>query len=347
MELKAIDRTDRGVGRLNAALSIYRETILPEAQNPERQILYWIDHSKDSLVDQFRCFALTDNGEVFGYLQYSYFGEEHIFFFEYLCIQDPRKSATVPSRALKSIEDHLAQNYHPGFTIVFEIARTRDSADRWQPDSKLISYFKRLGFRTVDFEYHYPILQSYDGQTSYPADLMVRLPGQKAVIASSEMRTILRCIYFKHYLRWDRPFLDAERFSKRERLIDELYSREVARVGGNDTFDTRGDDKRSFLSRFANKQPSIMRLLDKIFAPKMPRIIAVIVVLLVAQWLLGSGWLLIPFVLAVSAIFCLAEEFRHLQKAIHDDRHEAPSRTATNVVRSAQLVGRRNRPNRL
>jgi hypothetical protein len=44
MELRAIDRTDRGIGRLHKALSIYRETILPEAQNPEPQILYWIDH---------------------------------------------------------------------------------------------------------------------------------------------------------------------------------------------------------------------------------------------------------------------------------------------------------------
>jgi hypothetical protein len=36
MELKPIERTDRGTVRLNAALSIYRDTILPEAQNPER-----------------------------------------------------------------------------------------------------------------------------------------------------------------------------------------------------------------------------------------------------------------------------------------------------------------------
>src|SRR5258708_15270207 len=100
MELKSIDRTDRGKGRLNAALRIYRDTILPEAQNPERQILYWIDHSKDNLVDQFRCFALVDRGEVIGYLQYSYFGEEHIFFFEELCVRHAHKSFIVPIRPL-------------------------------------------------------------------------------------------------------------------------------------------------------------------------------------------------------------------------------------------------------
>jgi len=58
MELKPIERTDRAKNRLNAALEIYRETILPEAQNPEKQILYWIDHSRDGLTDEFRCFAI-------------------------------------------------------------------------------------------------------------------------------------------------------------------------------------------------------------------------------------------------------------------------------------------------
>src|SRR5436190_23116091 len=114
MDLKPIERTDRGAARLHAALDIYRETILPEAQNPERQILYWIDHSKDNLIDEFRCFALVDEGEVKGYLQYSYFGEEHIFFFEYLCIRDDRVSGLVPNKALQMIKEFLSENYRPG-----------------------------------------------------------------------------------------------------------------------------------------------------------------------------------------------------------------------------------------
>jgi hypothetical protein len=308
MQLKPIDRTDKGVGRLNAALRIYRDTILPEAQNPERQILYWIDHSKDNLVDEFRCFALMDRAEVAGYLQYSYFGEEHIFFFEYLCIRSPHSSGLVPSPALKSIRDYLAENYRPNFTVVFEIARKRGGSGQWEPDKKLIAYFKRLGFRTIDFEYRYPILQSYEGQTSYPADLMVALPGGETHVEASKMRTILRCIYFKHYLRWDRPFLEPDRFAMREKLIDELYSQEVAKIGGDDTFNTDGEGRRPFLERLIAKSPSISRLLENIFAPKLPRLLVAIALLLAIQWLIGSVFLLIPFVLAVSAIYCLAED---------------------------------------
>lgn len=308
MELKPIDRTDRGKTRLNAALSIYRETILPEAQNPERQILYWIEHSKDELADEFRCFAIQRNNEVVGYLQYSYFREEHIFFFEYLCIRDPKRAGLVPSEAMESIEDSLAQNYRSGFTIVFEIAQKRTSANEWVKDKRLIKYFNRLGFRKVDFDYRYPILQTYDGGTSYPADLMIRLPSGRIEVTSSEMRTVLRCIYFKHYLRWDRPFLEPERFAQRERVINELYSKEVAQIGGNDTFGTSGDSKRSQLARFLNRQLPISILLERIFGPKLPRLIIVIIVMLVAQSILGSGWLLVPFVLAVAAVYCLAED---------------------------------------
>lgn len=308
MELKQIDRTDRGINRLNAALSIYRETILPEAQNPERQILYWIEHSKETLADEFKCFSLQKGNAVIGYLQYSFFREEKLFFFEYLCIRDLSRRGLLPSKAVKTIEDFLAQNYPPGFMIVFEVARKRNQNQEWEPDKKLISYFRRLGFRTVDFPYHYPILQSYDGEMSYPADLMILLPDQRTVVTASEMRTILRCIYFKHYLRWDRPFLEPERFIQREQLINELYSRQIKSIGDNSSFGTRGDDKRSKIKRFLSEQPAIGQLLDRVFGPKFFRVLIVIGVLLVTQWILGSGLLLIPFVLAVALVYCLMED---------------------------------------
>jgi hypothetical protein len=308
MELKQIDRTDRGKNRLFEALSIYRESILPEAQNPERQILYWIEHSKEVLADEFKCFSLQNGNSVIGYLQYSFFREEKLFFFEYLCIRDSSRLGLLPSRAVKTIENFLAQHYPPSFMIVFEVAQKRNKKQEWESDNKLISYFKRLGFRTVDFPYHYPILQSYDGGMSYPADLMILLPDQRIVVTASEMRTILRCIYFKHYLRWDRPFLEPERFVQRERLINDLYSRQVQSINDNDSFGTRGDEKRSKIKRFINAQPAIGQLLDRIFGPKFFRVLAVIGVLLVTQWILGSGLLLIPFVLAVALVYCLMED---------------------------------------
>jgi hypothetical protein len=40
----------------------------------------------------------------------------------------------------------------------------------------------------------------------------------------------------------------------------------------------------------------------------MPRILGVMLILLGAQWVLGGSLLLIPFVLAVAAIYCLGEE---------------------------------------
>jgi hypothetical protein len=308
MELKEIDHTHRGRPRLHAALSIYRDTILPEAQNPERQILYWIEHSHDNLSDEFRCFSIQKGRETVGYLQYSYFREEHVFFFEYLCLRDLTRAGLAPSEAVNGIEQFLAQNYDSDFTIAFEVAHKRDASGHWKSDNKLVQYFKRLGFRVVDFAYRYPILQTYDGESSYPADLMIRLPGSRKQITSSEMRTVLRCIYFKHYLRWDRPFLESERFRERERLINELYSSQIVQIGGNDTFGTSGDDRRTHLERFLQFKPRISTLLEQIFGPKLPRITAVIVLLLVAQHNLSSAWLLLPFVLSVAAIYCLAED---------------------------------------
>jgi hypothetical protein len=307
MELRPIERTDRAQAMLYAALGIYRETILPEAQNPERQILYWIDHSQDELKDEFRCFALRVGRNVVGYLQFSYFREEHVFFFEYLCIKDARRRGLMPSEAIRAIEDYLAQNYSPGFTILFEVAHVRSGTTDWMPDAKLIAYFRRLGFRTINFKYQYPILQSYDGAIGYPADLMVRLPAGRTIVTSSEMRTLLRCVYFKHYLRWDRPFLDPERFGERERLINELYSREVLQISAAEGFETNGDPKRALRARFVNNQPRVRYLLTRIFGPRLVQVVVLVCLVLFAQHYLGNIWLLIPFILCVGAVHCLAE----------------------------------------
>ena len=307
MELKPIDRTDRARARLDAALQIYRETILPEAQNPERQILYWIDHGKDDLSDEFRCFAIQQNGRVIGYLQFSYFREEHVFFFEYLCIRDPSAHGLVPSTAMKKIEDYLAQTYRPGFSIVFEVAHVRSPQGVWLSDTKLVKYFTRFGFRTISFCYRYPVLQSYDGETSYPADLMVMMPDNRKTLSASEMRTILRCLYFKHYLRWDRPFLDTARFSERERLINALYTLEIQGIANDETFDTSGPKGRSEAKRFKNRTPKLAILAEQVFGPKLLRISVISGLLLGVQAFLGNTLLLFPFVLAVAAVFCLSE----------------------------------------
>ena len=153
----------------------------------------------------------------------------------------------------------------------------------------------------------YPILQSYEGAVSYPADLMIRLPHDRQVLSASEMRTVLRCIYFKHYLRWDRPFLPAQKFEERERMINELYSQQIERIGDTDSFGTSGRSGKD-LSVLDKHRATIGLLSERIFGPKLPRLIAVICVLLLVQRALHSPLLFIPFVLCAAALYCLSED---------------------------------------
>jgi hypothetical protein len=306
MDLKPIDRTDRGRNRLNAALKVYRELIRPDEQNPEREILYWIDHSKDALTDEFRCFAIQSDGEVVGYLQYSYYREEHIFFFEYFCLRSRGRRGLLSNPAIRVVQRHLSESHRPGFIVVFECAKTRSDFGTWSIDKRRVDYFQRLGFRKLDFDYSYPVLQEGSDRTSFPADLMVLLPEGRYSVTATEMRTMLRCIYFKHYLRWDRPFLDTESFAQRERLIDELYSSVIAHIKPDDQFPTEGTRRANPI--WKSTGPSLRALVVRLFGPKLPRLLTVMGALLVAQWALGNGWLLVPFVIAVAVIYCLAED---------------------------------------
>lgn len=316
LQLKAIERTDRATGRLNAALGIYRETILPEAQNPEKQILYWIAHSNDKLSDEFRCFAIQDNNKVIGYLQYSFFNEENIIFFEYLCLKGVTQAGLVPSHAIKEIENYLVSNYRAGFSIVFEVARKRANKDEWKSDVRLVRYFERLGFRTIEFDYRYPALQTYDGPMSYPADLMIRLPDNRKVVSATELRTVLRCLYFRHYLRWDRPFLEKDRFSERERLINELYNAQTSRIGPGGRFGTKGDDNRSGLVRLEQMGPQIGKISAKLFGPKFFRVAVALAAVTVLEHLQSSDWLLIPDCLLGLMLFSASEDTPEARKLL-------------------------------
>jgi hypothetical protein len=309
MELKPIESTSKNRGQLYAALDIYREGVRPEEQNPESQILHWIDHRKDLAADEFRCFTLNEGADVIGYLQYSYFSDENVFFWEYLCLRKAARAGLGPNqKVLTAIRTYIVENYPIDFTIVFEVAHDKMSTGKRISDEKRMSYFERLGFRRVDYPYRFPVLQTYDGEISYPADLLVLLPKKQTIISAAALRTILRCLYYKHYLRWDRPFLDPIQFAHRQHLIDSLYASQISQIGNTDSFNTEGDDKRLGRFSFERYQPKIGALFSKVFGPKLPRLVAIIALFLAIERQLNSVVLLVPFILVVAVAYCLAED---------------------------------------
>lgn len=307
IQLKPFIRSNREVSRLNAALRLYRNLIPEEARNPEEQIIYWIDNSKKHLTDEFRSLSIHSDNELIGYFQYSYFVDEHLFFFEYLCLTNKGRKGLIRSDFLHALEQYFSANYRPGFMIAFEAVRNKIDGV-WVPDKKRLNYYEFLGFRKVEFEYRYPVLQSY-GDESYPADLMVRLPGESITITASQLRMILRAIYFKHYLRWDKPFLGPEDFCRREMIINDLYAKEIAVISKTDEFKTTGRIRKySFLEQI-KRVPEILPLLKEIFGNHpLLRICAICFLFLLLKTLLKNDWLFVPFVLLVFAAWCLVDE---------------------------------------
>ncbi len=254
--------------------------------------------------------------EVIGYFQYSYFREEHMFFFEYLCIKSKSSRGLISSPVIRTIREFLAQNYRPDPTVIFDVAHEQLPSGERVSDHKRIAYFQNLRFRKIEFDYEYPVLQSYSARASYSADLMVMLPGGRTEVTASEMRTIIRCVYFKHYLRWDRPFLDAEKFAERQKLIDELYAKQIRQIASRHEFLTTGILRGSSLAWVVKNEPSLTALLGRIFAPKMPQLVFWITFLLFVQWILGSVWLLIPLALVLVVLDCLINNTKDSRKLL-------------------------------
>jgi len=307
LELRPFSQSGVEMTRLNSALQLYRKLIPIEARNPEEQIIYWIDNGKERLTDEFVCLSIHRNDKVVGYFQYSYFVDEHMFFLEYLCLSAPKKGSIFSRDCLLALKQHLASHYRPGFTILFEAVQNKHSHG-WVPDQKRLKYYEFFGFRRVECEYRYPVLQSY-GEQTYPADLMVHLPGDRETISISELRTMLRAIYFKHYLRWDKPFLTEEQFCRREEMINRLYAEQLARFGNKDDFATSGTKRASTIAQWQSVLPQILPLMKQVFGQHhFFRLAAISLLFLLVRHVLHNDIFFIPFILVMFAAWCLIDE---------------------------------------
>jgi hypothetical protein len=244
----AATRRDGKIWR--SALNIYGDRILREAQNPEKQILYWVENGEVLLNDKFKCLAYEREGAIVGYAQYSYFSDENIIFFEYFCVTANAKGQNLTSAFIELLRSHVFDKYNDQVTIVFETAHTPDPNSGWVSDKALNRYFRRFGFRKLNFDYFYPVLQSYVAGTSYPADLLIATKKGEIEFNSYQVRTILRAIYFKHYLRWDKPFLSSAELIGREKLINSLYNMHATKIQDDDKISTSGGSAIDFSANF-------------------------------------------------------------------------------------------------
>jgi hypothetical protein len=108
--------------------------------------------------------------------------------------------------------------------------------------------------------------------------------------------------------------LEPDRFRERERLINELYSQEVSQISGDDTYNTTGDPRGVQKDHFGNRYPALLAAFERVFGPKLPRVAGVAALVLAVQWVIGGTWVLLPFVLAVAALYCLAEDTAESRK---------------------------------
>lgn len=228
MRLERLSASARDAHRTDAALAIYQETILPEARNPEREILYWIEHSERGGANELFCFAIEDDRRVVGYLQYSYFANIDCAFLEYVCVA---AGAVAGTSLLEAFLQQLTRA-HPGWkAVVGEVAFQKSLSSSWREDRVLLRLAARYGFGRLDIPYRYPALNSGAREPSHPADLVVAVRTGDSV-QSDYALDIMRAIYFDHYLAWDRPFKSEHILSERETLFARLYNEQAAAISG-------------------------------------------------------------------------------------------------------------------
>lgn len=232
MRLERLGHSARDARRIEQALAIYRDAIIPEARNPEREILYWIDHGRSMAAGELSCLAIEDDDVVVGYLQYSYFDRPASAFIEYVCLSPSSRLGGVD--LMSAIVGRVTEEKPAWRAIVGELAFKNEASTRWREDRALQKLAGRFGFGRLAIPYRYPALNSLSREASHPADLVARLRTGDRIPAKDALE-IVRAIYFDHYLGWDAPFLSPARLNQRRELIGDLFDQQAAALGKLDS----------------------------------------------------------------------------------------------------------------
>lgn len=225
-----------------SALDIYCKSVDPGSLTDTNQIKDYIWNQKAHKTEERKMFffLLYDGGGyVQGFSEFAYLPENQILMLDYLCTKE-RNHVLFYSfyhMVIQSIAEELQKVEKYIRYIITELSLT-------QVDGKLIdqdsNYFRHLlsneNYHLVKYPYYQPPLLAYEQASEF--NLAIKLVSTDTdhtyMLTKEHYLSILKEIYYSHYLVWHKNFQGAEQFSQ---IIDELFTRIQKEIPKDQSFE--------------------------------------------------------------------------------------------------------------
>ena len=191
----------------NLALRLYARLIPGPLRTNSNEITYWVEHYTEFHPDEFCVFGFYCNNTIIGYAQCAYFSTQKIIAFDYLVLHEQHRSHGEYFQFLKLLKEWLYQQNWEIDYIAAEVAADLAPVNA-NNTAPVIELFKLAGFLVADCPYHQPQLGVNNEQSDLPAYLLVYCGETVFSLAVPAFLKIVHTIYFQHYERWYRPFIE-------------------------------------------------------------------------------------------------------------------------------------------
>jgi hypothetical protein len=220
-ELKLFKKS--GAKDLTKAIRIYINNIEPHLRTDTREILYWIDKYSIATEDKFLVFGFYFNDVLVGYAQLAFFKKEKLVFIDYLAIDKQYRGNHTFYEFINEIQQFIIDE---GYEYQYAIAEIGLLERNKEPDlhiKTMIRLLKICGFGVIKTAYIHPMLGKSNFESKCESILMIMTQSNSKSIKTETYLFLLQTIYFRHYARWYKPFLDEIEFSDYNKELDILY----------------------------------------------------------------------------------------------------------------------------
>jgi hypothetical protein len=212
-----------------SALLIYVRYTPPSIRSDSREIAYWLDNFANSFGDSLYIFGFYRNKQLVAYAHATYFPKEYLYFIDYVTIDERyRGGENVFFELVAHMREYL-ENAHPDYRYgVTEVMNEPGQDHPSQAKKSLIRLLKIIGFRVIHAPYFQPRLMLNDSESELSGSLLIYCPSALDRIRSETYLSILRTLYYEHYLRWQSIEPGTRKLYKKH--LDALYSKIEANI---------------------------------------------------------------------------------------------------------------------
>lgn len=176
---------------LLSGISILQKYVPHNLCVDSNELIHWLDNYNTTFIDQMYCYVIKQDETVIGYVQFTHFVDNFIFF-DYLIVEKKHRTIKNMKETYSLISSEMDKTGCKPIVL--------ECGDEMNQQKQIIRLYESFGFKKFNIDYKEPKLDI--GLT----EQKIYWQQQSSVLMTNDLtlnwEDVVEIVYFNHYLRW-------------------------------------------------------------------------------------------------------------------------------------------------